>query len=363
MEPPPTALESKCSICKKILREPYQAICCGKSFCVNCIKQIKEDGKACPACKRVEEFMIYPNTATKNLLYSQIVFCTHNNQGCDWTGELGQMDKHLNNNSTAENLLKGCDYTAICCPFVGCKVSLQRKDMRDHLTEREMAIDHQLRSAEILNTTQDTVEQLKQQLQSMVEDMNKVKLEVKQLQGEKQYQEQQNTELERRMKVMEKQHELATQVGMAIGQVRFTMDNFQQHKQADDGWFSPPFYTHPQGYKICLCIIANGEGPANKEYTSVLLHMMKGEFDDFLKWPFQVVITVHLLDQEGGEQHHTQKLHITGRTPGDVAKRVTEGERAQFGWGLFQFIKYDKLGTQYLKNDCLCFQIGQIELK
>ena len=75
----------------------------------------------------------------------------------------------------------------------------------------------------------------------------------------------------------------------------------------------------PTGYKICLCIIANGEGPANKEYTSVLLHMMKGEFDDFLKWPLQAVITVHLLEQEGGE-HHTQKLHITERTPGDVAK-------------------------------------------
>ncbi len=60
------------------------------------------------------------------------------------------------------------------------------------------------------------------------------------------------------------------------------MDNFEQHKRDDDSWFSPPVYTHPQGYKICLRVDANGSGT----HVSVGVHFMRGEFDDSLKWPF-----------------------------------------------------------------------------
>ena len=171
-----------------------------------------------------------------------------------------------------------------------------------------------------------------------------------------------NTELEYRIKMLEERHELATRIGMAIGPVRFTMNNFTRYKQTNENWFSPPFYTHPQGYKVCLCVVANGEGPKRGEYTSVLLHLMKGDFDDYLKWPLRVAISVQLLDQEGEEKHYTEKLEFTDRTPDQVANRVTEGERAKFGWGQFPFIKHDQLGC-YLKNDQLSFQIGQIELK
>ena len=76
-----------------------------------------------------------------------------------------------------------------------------------------------------------------------------------------------------------------------------------------------------------------------------------------------MAISVQLLDQEGGEEHHMKTLEFTDRTPDDVASRVIEGERAKFGWGLFQFIEHDKLEPRYLKNNHLCFQIGQIKLK
>ena len=181
--------------------------------------------------------------------------------------------------------------------------------------------------------------------------------------GNRQYPQQQKTELEYRIKMLEEHYELATRVGMAIGPVHFTMNNFMEYKQTNENWFSPPFYTHHQGYKVCLCIMANGEGPVRGEYTSILLHLMKGEFDDYLKWPLRVAISVILLDQEGKEKHHTKKLESTDTTSDQVANRVTEGERAEFGWGLFQFIEHDQLQPRYLKNNQLCFQIGQIELK
>ena len=123
------------------------------------------------------------------------------------------------------------------------------------------------------------------------------------------------------------------------------------------------FWTHPQGYKMCLCIVANGvESPPHGNYISVLVHMMKGEFDDQLQWPFRGIITVQLLDQEGGEDHWMKEIYmyLLDRTPDEVAGKVENGERSKKGWGLFQFIKHSKLQPKYLKNDRLCFQIGQI---
>jgi hypothetical protein len=38
----------------------------------------------------------------------------------------------------------------------------------------------------------------------------------------------------------------------------FTMTNFEEYKRDSDIWFSPHFYTHPNGYKMCLGVVANG---------------------------------------------------------------------------------------------------------
>lgn len=363
----PDTLESDCTLCGSILREPYQAICCGNSFCHTCIKQVKAEGKVCPACENLdsEEFEIYPNKGLRKRLYSRCVYCTHKMEGCDWTGELKRVDEHLNCNPPAENLLSGCQFTVIPCPFVyaGCSVTLPRKDMKAHLDE--MFISHQLMQAARQSSLLNTVHMLQQENQLLRSEKTQLQEKVDKQQSFLQYREQQMAEMELKLEKMEKQQEMASRTGMAIGPVRFTMDDFEQHKQRspDDSWFSPHFWTHPQGYKVCLCIIANGEGPAHGHYTSVLIHMMRGEFDDQLKWPFRGIITVQLLDQEGGEDHWSQEVHITKRTPDEVADRVMNGERTEKGWGLFQYIPHARLLPKYLKNDRLCFQIGQIILK
>ena len=66
----------------------------------------------------------------------------------------------------------------------------------------------------------------------------------------------------------------------------FTMDKFKQRKRDNEVWYSPPFYTHHKGYKMCVGIYANSYGEHKGAYTSVSVHLMKGEFDDELKWPF-----------------------------------------------------------------------------
>ena len=47
---PPKILQTECSVCLCVLREPYLVDCCGNSFCKTCIDQVKSDKRPvqCP---------------------------------------------------------------------------------------------------------------------------------------------------------------------------------------------------------------------------------------------------------------------------------------------------------------------------
>lgn len=353
LQTPPGGLDSHCSICNNILREPYQAICCRANFCHDCIIEIESEGKACPACKKLTDFKTIESTILKEQLYSLLVYCAHKSEGCKWTGELGRLERHINSNPQAEDVLEGCPHTVIHCPFAdaGCSVRLPRGEMEVHL--KDEIIFHQLKQAAKTQSLLDMVQDLQREnisLRNNLEQENKsLKKTVDDLESKLQHQNQKIEVLGQRM---------------AIGPAEFSMDGFEQYRQTDDGeWFSPPFWTHPQGYKMCLSVIANGEGPAKGQFISVLLHMMRGEYDDQLQWPFRGIVTVQLLDQQGGADHWTKEIYITKRTPDEVAGRVVDGNRSGKGWGLFQFISHSKLAPKYLKDDHLCFQIGQIQIQ
>ena len=40
----------------------------------------------------------------------------------------------------------------------------------------------------------------------------------------------------------------------------FTLTAFSKCKQLNNRYYSPPFHTHPQGYKLCLEVDVNGYG-------------------------------------------------------------------------------------------------------
>ena len=50
VEEPPKHLQTDCSICMCVLKNPYLVDCCGISFCQSCIKPIQDDSKPCPVC-------------------------------------------------------------------------------------------------------------------------------------------------------------------------------------------------------------------------------------------------------------------------------------------------------------------------
>ena len=133
-----------------------------------------------------------------------------------------------------------------------------------------------------------------------------------------------------------------------------TMASFEQHKQNDDHWVSQPFYTHSQGYKMCLRVTANGQGSGKGTHITVAVYLMKGEFDDQLEWPFREDITIQLLNQQGDPGHFTRTIYQA------TAKRseAAAGEKFISAWCIRQFKSHSEIIPKYLRDDSLTFHIS-----
>ena len=345
VETPPKVVQSECPVCLQIIQEPYQADCCGYAFCRECIKRIKMDSKCCPCCK-AEQFNTFEDKRLKRTLYAFKVYCTNKRQGCQWEGELSQLDNHLNSIPSQENQQEGCQFTLIKCIYgsglfqrsdiqfhqdyhcpkrpYSCKyckdyVSIFEDITTNHwlecsyypvrcvnrcgkIIQRQELHDHI--SKDCLLTVLDCefghvgceTKLPRKDMEAHLED-NVVKHMSLQAANYKQVIDQlcrENKELKEEVgRLTQDLQQICTPICPPV----FTMDKFKQRKRDNEVWYSPPFYTHHKGYKMCVGIYANSYGEHKGEYTSVSVHLMKGEFDDELKWPFRGQITVRLLSQ------------------------------------------------------------------
>ena len=69
--------------------------------------------------------------------------------------------------------------------------------------------------------------------------------------------------------------------------------------------YSPAFYTGLYGYKLCMRINLNGVDVGGREHVALYLHMMQGDYDDVLEWPFKLrKVEFTILDQCGATKFH-----------------------------------------------------------
>ena len=143
------------------------------------------------------------------------------------------------------------------------------------------------------------------------------------------------------------------------------MPQLSQHKRDDDRWYSQPFYSWPGGYKLCLSVDANGHGSGKGTHVSVFVHLMKGENDHQLQWPFKQDVTYGILNWKKDENHPIKTVDFK-TAPKEQKQGVTSREKTD-GWGFSEFVPHSSLSdaatkdTQYLHNDCLCLQVFKVE--
>ena len=89
---------------------------------------------------------------------------------------------------------------------------------------------------------------------------------------------------------------------------------------------------------MCLCVCPNGCGDAKGTHVSIFTYLMKGFYDDHVKWPFRGVITIKIVNQAGDHDHIEKIITYSDQTPNSAAGRVTNGERSGGGRGKHQFL-------------------------
>ena len=92
---------------------------------------------------------------------------------------------------------------------------------------------------------------------------------------------------------------------------------------------------------MCLAVYTNGWAEGRSKCISVYVHLMQGNFDDKLEWPFRGVVHVQLLSWEGEEDvkgsAHTRVIPFDESAQilkCTAAGRVVGGERPEIGRGL-----------------------------
>ena len=171
-------------------------------------------------------------------------------------------------------------------------------------------------------------------------------------------------------------HKVVSSNSDAIGFVKpptMTLQNFKALRQTKkDYWTSPAFYSHIGGYKMCLVVYPGAE---NSEFVGVYLKMLEGEYDDVLTWPFHGKVEIRMVNshENSSDIGHINKVLLDANSYSMESFRIKMVDRVNRNdtaavWGCGNFIALNDLPlnettkTQYLKNDCLQFQILDVSL-
>ena len=296
--------------------------------------------------------------------------------------DVGEIDR-----KQLEDHMSSCPLQVINCTFqfAGCKVSLPRRDMQQHVSDNMAshltlgfqtfqqqlsAKDNEIAKlketvASLKVATDDEIATLKETVESLRDDQQisaaTGEFEIMKLKSETERQSDRISTLE---------EEVERPRFSALGAVAsnddhrtyppcsFTMTNVKHYKHSNMQWFSDPFYSHEEGYKMCLSVFANGTGAAYSSYISVYVNLMRGEYDDELRWPFRASIGVRLDLDDATVVEDTCKFNA--RSSKKAVDRVNWGDRQVFGQGVLRFVSLDKLTGDDSKF--LDFQVCYVQL-
>ena len=77
---------------------------CSKVYCLACVPRINVCG---------QQYALVKDAPPGKTFNNYVVHCPHYTEGCGWTGEVSQVESHLNPNPTEGNLLDGCQFQTV----------------------------------------------------------------------------------------------------------------------------------------------------------------------------------------------------------------------------------------------------------
>ena len=230
-----------CPVTLELLRDPHQTTCCGQHLSLEAATRLQRERKPCPMCSE-PNLTTMPDKFYKRKVNELKVRCPYKGNGCDWVGEVGNVDRHFASCLKRPSQCNFCDFKStyevvtnnhipVCvkypepcpnhceigaiprfkvkqhlskCPLqlveckfakFGCQEKILRQDMTCHMEEG--AQDH-LQCMSLFNLS--LTMELHQQIAEMDQQMAKKDLQIAKLQ-------EQNKELQKHLQQQGKQLE------------------------------------------------------------------------------------------------------------------------------------------------------------
>ncbi len=121
-------------------------------------------------------------------------------------------------------------------------------------------------------------------------------------------------------------------------------------------FFSSAIYTDSYEHKLGVRMYLNGVGDGSGRYVSLFVHMMQGEYDDILRWPFTGTVTLSIMDRS--DTRHNDISQIVQATPNSSAFQRPREAISRRGCGFVKFALIEKVfGPQYVKNGTLLLKV------
>ena len=100
-----------CPVCLELLFDPFLSDC-GHHLCRQCYTRLLTDSNECPECREPD---VLSSARLNKFLQREIndikVRCQHHREGCKWTGEVRDLQNHLDPDK------RKCDYILLPCSF------------------------------------------------------------------------------------------------------------------------------------------------------------------------------------------------------------------------------------------------------
>uniref|UniRef100_A0A1X7T5K6 RING-type domain-containing protein n=2 Tax=Amphimedon queenslandica TaxID=400682 RepID=A0A1X7T5K6_AMPQE len=237
-----------CLICTLVSRDPHQVSYCYNIYCKSCLDKHRKKSSmngtfSCPACRKLLDSRSYfKDGRMEREIKALKVQCII--EEFDWKGTLGDIEAHV----------MGCPYRMVDCSL-GCGEKICCREMETHLRDcpkRIVSCPYCKKEGphDIITSSA----HLDRCYSCPVKCCNE---------------------------------------GCEFIEERFWFKHHEKRPKAI-------VYC---GYKMMLCVYANGHGRGKGTHMSCYTVLVPGEYDDELGWPFEGEVTVELLNQLEDKNH------------------------------------------------------------
>ena len=380
-----------CKICHLPSRNAQLSVCCGHTFCKSCLDKIKHsrtcNSKVCPVC-RDKKFGAVPNKQVDRKIRSLRVYCINKKNGCEWQGEVNDINGHLSDGCMYESIectngcgeilqrrcltqhtITECSHRKINCPH--CRLSGRHHFITgDHMRECPKVIIACPNHCETDNILREDMDEHRKVCSLEVVSCKYMKLGCGTRMARKEIEKHGKEKMEQHLYMaterLEKLENVVTQLVWSfqlaskaasdstvnITPVIFKITGFADKRSTRDKWWSASFYTANEGYEMYA------EVTFANSCLKVYIGLGDNDEDDNLTWPFRGRFDVAILNQINDDKHYLRRVIFDDRCADDVA-----GRAAINSWGYTEFITYALLcrtsaTRQYVKDDIMYIKVS-----